>query len=142
MTPGAVALVWPVATDGGPACVCGEYVSGSHEGLSICAERDTAVLAVSDGELTFVRVEPEDDASQWAVGLSCDSLDGLLIKYKHLDSVVDGLEGGGRVSVGDTLGYVGVKGDVALLELEGYTGPVERFDPSPYLDWSDVRICP
>jgi hypothetical protein len=134
-------LDWPIYMDAVGNCVCERYELVQHEGITICTQLREAVRAACDGTVGIVRTE-DLPGSQWVVLANCATATRELIKYKYLDAVKAGISAGVAVKAGDVLGFAGVRDGVPVLEFEGYDGPAERFDPSPFLDWEGVDVCP
>jgi len=118
----AVGSIWGAPRDGGRR---------SHEGVDIFAARGTPVLATSDGVVNRVRTTPIGGKVVWLR----DPVRNANIYFAHLDSqaVVDGQ----RVSVGDTLGFVGNTGNARTTSPHLHFGIYRRgegaVDPFPFL---------
>jgi peptidoglycan LD-endopeptidase LytH len=77
-----------------------------HRGIDIMAPRGTRVVAVADGEISYVGTQSKAGRSVWLV---TDA--GVSFFYAHLDRWANGLREGQRVRKGDTIGYVGNTGN-------------------------------
>lgn len=77
-----------------------------HRGIDIPAPRGTKVVAVADGEISFVGTQSKAGRSVWLV---TDA--GVSFFYAHLDRWANGLREGLEVRKGQTIGYVGNSGN-------------------------------
>ena len=81
---------------------------GPHQGNDIMAARDTPVVAVADGVIDRLTRTETGLGGIW-IWMHDDA--GNTYYYCHLDHIVDGLQPGDRVSVGQQIGAVGNTGD-------------------------------
>lgn len=88
---------WHDARDGGKR---------KHTGIDIFAPKGTALVAVSDGVVSFIGEQPKGGLCLW---LTTES--GTSFYYAHLDRWAPGLYEGMEVHSGDLLGYVGNTGN-------------------------------
>lgn len=77
-----------------------------HKGIDIFAAKGTAVVAVSDGIVSYIGEQPKGGRCLW---LTTES--GASFYYAHLDRWASGLYEGMEVRSGDLLGYVGNTGN-------------------------------
>lgn len=77
-----------------------------HRGIDIFAPRGTAIVAVSDGIVSYIGDQPKGGHCLW---LTTES--GTSFYYAHLDRWAAGLYEGMEVRSGDLLGYVGNTGN-------------------------------
>jgi SH3-like domain-containing protein len=102
-----------------------------HEGVDIFASRGTPVLATSDGVVSRVRVTPRGGKVVWLR----DAGRNASIYFAHLDS--QAVRSGQRVSLGDTLGFVGNTGNARTTSPHLHFGIYRRgegaVDPAPFL---------
>jgi murein DD-endopeptidase MepM/ murein hydrolase activator NlpD len=77
-----------------------------HKGIDIMAPKGTALVAVSDGILSYIGEQPKGGLCLW---LTTES--GTSFYYAHLDRWAPGLFEGMEVRTGDLLGYVGNTGN-------------------------------
>jgi murein DD-endopeptidase MepM/ murein hydrolase activator NlpD len=77
-----------------------------HRGIDIPAPRGSKVVAVADGEISYVGTQSKAGRSVWLV---TDA--GVSFFYAHLDRWANGLREGLRVRKGQTIGYVGNSGN-------------------------------
>ena len=77
-----------------------------HRGIDIFAPKGTAVIAVSDGIISYIGDQPKGGHCLW---LTTES--GTSFYYAHLDRWAVGLFEGMEVRTGDLLGYVGNTGN-------------------------------
>lgn len=77
-----------------------------HRGIDITAPRGTKVVAVADGEISYVGTQAKAGRSVWLV---TDA--GVSFFYAHLDRWASGLREGQKVRKGQTIGYVGDSGN-------------------------------
>lgn len=77
-----------------------------HRGIDIMAPRGTRVVAVADGEISYVGTQSKAGRSVWLV---TDA--GVSFFYAHLDRWASGLKEGRKVRKGETIGYVGDSGN-------------------------------
>jgi murein DD-endopeptidase MepM/ murein hydrolase activator NlpD len=77
-----------------------------HKGIDIFAKKGTAVVAVSDGIVSYIGDQPKGGHCIW---LTTES--GTAFYYAHLDRWAAGLYEGMEVQQGDLLGYVGNTGN-------------------------------
>ena len=128
-------LTFPVAgySDNAIQSFWGNPRSGGtrlHEGIDIFAPRLTPVLAVTDGHINFAGERGLGGKQVWLR----DGLFGASYYYAHLDSIK--VSTTKKVSVGDTLGYVGNTGNakttVPHLHFGIYTSK-GAVDPLPFV---------
>lgn len=112
---------WGASRDGG---------GRSHEGIDIFASKGTPVVAIADGVITRTGNQGLGGKQVWLR----DSNLGNSYYYAHLDSILT--QSGKRVSIGDTLGWVGNTGNAAggspHLHFGIYTAG-GAVDPYPYV---------
>jgi murein DD-endopeptidase MepM/ murein hydrolase activator NlpD len=77
-----------------------------HRGIDIFAPRGTPVIAVSEGEISFIGTQSKAGKCIWLVNDA-----GVSFFYAHLDKFAAGLFEGQRVQPGDVIGYVGKTGN-------------------------------
>lgn len=77
-----------------------------HRGIDIFAPKGTAVVAVTDGYVSYIGEQPKGGRCMWLV-----TEDDLSFYYAHLDRWAPGLYEGMEVKAGDILGYVGNTGN-------------------------------
>jgi peptidoglycan LD-endopeptidase LytH len=77
-----------------------------HRGIDIFAPRGTAVVAVTDGIISYIGDQPKGGHCLW---LTTES--GTSFYYAHLERWAPGLYEGMEVSTGDILGFVGNTGN-------------------------------
>lgn len=78
----------------------------AHTGIDIFAPRGREIIAVADGVISYIGVQPRGGRCLW---LSSES--GHSFYYAHLDRWEPGLYQGMAVSRGRILGYVGTTGN-------------------------------
>lgn len=102
-----------------------------HEGIDIFAPHGTRVVASTEGLISRTGTDPLGGLVVWVLGPG-----GQRHYYAHLDRR-SGLQSGDRVSVGDTLGYVGTSGNARggapHLHYGIYAGSAGAIDPYPLL---------
>jgi RHS repeat-associated protein len=96
-----------------------------HDGIDINAPKGTPVVAAEDGTVTFAGKK-----RGYGNTLDVKHDDGSSTRYAHLDQIKPGVQVGGRVSEGGTLGTAGTSGNAA-----GYQGDEQHLhfevrDPS------------
>lgn len=77
-----------------------------HKGIDIFASRGTAIVAVTDGIISYIGDQPKGGHCLW---LTTES--GTSFYYAHLDRWAPGIYEGMEVSAGDLLGFVGNTGN-------------------------------
>jgi len=77
-----------------------------HKGIDIFAPKGTAVVAVTDGIISYIGEQPKGGLCLWLTNES-----GASFYYAHLDRWAPGLFEGMEVRSGDLLGYVGNTGN-------------------------------
>jgi peptidoglycan LD-endopeptidase LytH len=77
-----------------------------HKGIDIFAPKGTAIVAVSDGIISYIGEQPKGGNCVWLT-----TEDGAAFYYAHLDRWAPGLFEGMEVRSGDLLGYVGNTGN-------------------------------
>ena len=92
---------WGFARDGGKR---------RHKGNDIFAKRGTPLVAMGDGVVESMQTYDRRGSlgGIW-IKLRLDS--GMRIYYAHLDSIAEGIRVGDRVTIGQTIGYVGDTGN-------------------------------
>jgi murein DD-endopeptidase MepM/ murein hydrolase activator NlpD len=88
---------WHASRDGGKR---------KHKGIDIFAPKGTPVVAVSDGIISYIGIQPKGGQCLWLT-----NEDGASFYYAHLDRWAPGLFEGMEVRSGDLLGYVGNTGN-------------------------------
>ena len=88
---------WHAARDGGKR---------KHKGIDIFAPKGTPVVAVSDGIISYIGIQPKGGQCLW---LTTEA--GASFYYAHLDRWAPGLYEGMEVRSGDLLGFVGNTGN-------------------------------
>lgn len=88
---------WHASRDGGRR---------KHKGIDIFAPKGTAVVAVTDGIISYIGEQPKGGLCLWLTNES-----GASFYYAHLDRWAPGLFEGMEVRSGDLLGYVGNTGN-------------------------------
>lgn len=114
---------------------------GSHQGVDIIADRGTPVVAVAGGAIDRLT---RTETGLGGIWIWLRDTSGNTYYYAHLDSIVDGLAPGSKVTVGQQIGAVGNTGDARYgethLHFELHPGggsPVDPFadlkavDPTP-----------
>jgi len=77
-----------------------------HRGIDIFAPKGTPVVAVTDGQVSFIGTESKAGKCIWLVNDA-----GVSFFYAHLDKWASGLYEGQTVRAGQTIGYVGKTGN-------------------------------
>lgn len=77
-----------------------------HKGIDIFAPRGTAVVAVTNGIISYIGDQPKGGLCLWLT-----NEEGASFYYAHLDRWAPGLYEGMEVRSGDLLGYVGNTGN-------------------------------
>ena len=77
-----------------------------HRGIDIFAPRGTAIVAVTDGVISYIGDQPKGGHCLW---LTTEA--GVSFYYAHLDRWAPGLYEGMEVFSGDLLGFVGNTGN-------------------------------
>jgi len=77
-----------------------------HKGIDIFAPKGTALVAVSDGIVSYIGEQPKGGLCLWLT-----TENGTAFYYAHLDRWAAGLYEGMEVHSGDLLGYVGNTGN-------------------------------
>ena len=101
-----------------------------HEGIDIFAKRGTPLIAVTTGVISKAGDYGLGGKQVWLM----DSKLGNSIYYAHLDSIK--AKSGQRVSVGDTLGFVGNSGNAANTSPHLHFGIYSKsgaVDPYPFI---------
>jgi len=110
---------WGASRDGGKR---------RHKGIDIFAPRGREILAVADGYLSYLGVQPKGGNCLWLV---TDA--GLSFYYAHLDRWAAGIYEGMEVKRGDLLGYVGNTGNALTTPPHLHFGVVENDEAiNPY----------
>ena len=102
-----------------------------HKGIDIFAHRGTPVVAVADGIVSYIGVQPKGGQCLW---LTTES--GVAFYYAHLDRWAPGLYEGMDVQAGDLLGFVGNTGNAIHTPSHlhfGINQHDEMVDPFPLL---------
>lgn len=118
---------WGNARDGGKR---------KHKGIDIFAPRNTPVVAVADGVISYIGDQPKGGHSLWLT-----TENGSSFYYAHLERWAAGLYEGMEVSAGDLLGYVGNTGNAITTPPHlhfGVNSNDEMVNPYPLL----VRAAP
>lgn len=97
VTPPDLYNSWGAARDGGRRL---------HKGIDIFAPKGTAIVAVTDGIVSYIGEQPKGGLCLWLT-----TENGTSFYYAHLDRWAAGLYEGMEVSSGDLLGYVGNTGN-------------------------------
>jgi murein DD-endopeptidase MepM/ murein hydrolase activator NlpD len=77
-----------------------------HRGIDIFAPKGTPIVAVTDGQISFIGTESKAGKCIWLVNDA-----GVSFFYAHLDKWASGLYEGQAVRAGQTIGYVGKTGN-------------------------------
>jgi murein DD-endopeptidase MepM/ murein hydrolase activator NlpD len=77
-----------------------------HKGIDIFAPKGTEIVAVVDGIISYIGVQPKGGNCLWLT-----TENGSSFYYAHLDRWAAGLYEGMEVQAGDLLGYVGNTGN-------------------------------
>lgn len=77
-----------------------------HRGIDIFAPRGTPVIAVVDGNLTYIGDQKKGGRCVWLV-----NEEGYSFYYAHFDRWAPGIYEGMRVKRGDVIGFVGTTGN-------------------------------
>jgi murein DD-endopeptidase MepM/ murein hydrolase activator NlpD len=126
--------VFPVA---GPASFVDDYGApragtGWHHGNDVFADWGAPVVAVTDGTLSLVGVNPLGGNRLW---LTDDA--GTSYYYAHLSAYAPIAVDGARVRAGEVLAYVGNTGQAITtpphLHFEVHPAGGDSIDPYPYL---------
>jgi murein DD-endopeptidase MepM/ murein hydrolase activator NlpD len=88
---------WHASRDGGRR---------KHKGIDIFAPKGTAIVAVTNGVISYIGEQPKGGNCLWLT-----NEDGASFYYAHLDRWAPGLYEGMEVRSGDLLGYVGNTGN-------------------------------
>lgn len=111
-----------------------------HEGIDILAPRGTRVVAAVDGLVWRIGTDRLGGLVVWQLGPG-----GQMHYYAHLDRQAV-WRPGDRVSIGDTLGYVGTTGNARggppHLHYGIYTGRGGAINPFPLLTQPDPSQSP
>ncbi len=102
----------------------------SHKGIDIFASRGTPVIAVTDGFITNTGNRGLGGKQVWLR----DGVFGQSLYYAHLDSI--NVTGGNRVTIGDTLGFVGNTGNARTTSPHLHFGIYTKsgaIDPLPFV---------
>lgn len=133
---GQYTKVFPVAADYRYSNDFGAPRSqGSHEGNDILAPRNTPIVAVAAGTITRAnRLEK----GLGGIYLWLKDASGTEYYYAHMQSIVDGIDVGTSVSVGQPIGAVGNSGDARYgathLHFEVHPGGAASPAINPYSD--------
>lgn len=107
----------------------------NHQGIDIFAKRGTPVIAAVDGRVGFTGEKGLGGKQVWLR----DPKRRLSLYYAHLDSIVPNLS---KVSMGDTLGFVGNTGNAATTPPHLHFGVYGRgtgaIDPLGYVYLTEV----
>jgi len=110
---------WGASRDGGKR---------RHKGIDIFAPKGREIIAVSDGYLSYIGVQPKGGNCLWLV---TDA--GISFYYAHLDRWASGIYEGMEVKRGDLLGYVGNTGNALTTSPHLHFGVVENDEAvNPY----------
>jgi len=102
-----------------------------HRGIDIKAPRGTRIVAVVDGEISYVGTQSKAGRSVWLVNDG-----GVSFFYAHLDRWANGLHEGMKVKKGQTIGYVGNSGNARRSSPHLHFAihrDSEAINPYPYL---------
>lgn len=100
-----------------------------HEGIDIFAAKGTPVVAATDGRVVSTRNQGLGGKQVWLA----DGLFGNRLYYAHLDSII--ARTGQKVTVGDTLGFVGNTGNARTTAPHLHFGiyKSKAVDPYPFV---------
>ena len=102
-----------------------------HKGIDIFARRGPAVVAVTDGIISYIGDQPKGGHCMW---LTTEA--GTSFYYAHLDRWAPGIYEGMEVASGDLLGFVGNTGNAITTPPHlhfGVNQNDEMIDPYPVL---------
>ena len=103
---------------------------GSHEGVDIIAAEGTPAMAVANGVIERLT---RTETGLGGIWIWLKDSAGNTYYYAHLSSIVDGLQSGSAVKVGQQIGAVGNSGDArygeAHLHFELHPGGGSAVDP-------------
>ncbi|ALM48332.1 hypothetical protein AMR72_05105 [Flavobacterium psychrophilum] len=122
----AIGSFWGMERDGGKR---------SHEGIDIFAKKGTPVVAVTSGIVNYTGEKGIGGKQVWLR----DSDFGSSLYYAHLDSIKTTL--GAKVSVGDTLGFVGNTGNARFTPAHLHFGIYRNYgavNPLPFVFKNDI----
>jgi len=125
--PYELANSWGDSRDGGKR---------KHKGIDIFAPKGTAVVAVTDGVISYIGEQPKGGNCLWLT-----TEDGTSFYYAHLDRWASGLYEGIEVRSGDLLGYVGNTGNARTTPSHlhfGVNDNDEMVNPYPILTHAAV----
>lgn len=117
----AIGSFWGMERDGGKR---------SHEGIDIFAKKGTPVVAVTNGMVSYTGEKGIGGKQVWLR----DQDFGSSLYYAHLDSIKT--ISGARVSVGDTLGFVGNTGNAKFTPSHLHFGIYRNYgavNPLPFV---------
>ena len=117
----AIGSFWGMERDGGKR---------SHEGIDIFAKKGTPVVAVTNGIISYTGEKGIGGKQVWLR----DTDFGSSLYYAHLDSIKT--ISGARVSVGDTLGFVGNTGNAKFTPAHLHFGIYRNYgavNPLPFV---------
>lgn len=77
-----------------------------HRGIDIFAPKGTPILAVTEGQISFIGTQSKAGKCIWLVNDA-----GVSFFYAHLDKFASGLYEGKQVRAGEVIGYVGKTGN-------------------------------
>lgn len=77
-----------------------------HRGIDIFAPKGTPIVAVSEGQISFIGTQSKAGKCIWLVNDA-----GVSFFYAHLDKWASGLYEGKQVRAGEVIGYVGKTGN-------------------------------
>lgn len=107
-----------------------------HKGIDIFAPRNTPIVAVADGVISFIGDQPKGGHCLWLT-----TENGSSFYYAHLERWAAGLFEGMEVQAGDLIGYVGNTGNALSTPPHlhfGINSNDEMVNPYPLL----VRAAP
>jgi len=107
-----------------------------HRGIDIFANKGTPIVAVSDGIVSYIGVQPKGGNCLWLT-----TENGSSFYYAHLDRWAPGLYEGMQVTSGDLLGYVGNTGNALTTPAHlhfGINSNDEMVNPYPLLSKANI----
>ncbi len=107
-----------------------------HRGIDIFAKKGTPLVAVSDGIVSYIGVQPKGGNCLWLT-----TENGSSFYYAHLDRWAPGLYEGMPVASGDLLGFVGNTGNALTTPPHlhfGINSNDEMVNPYPVLSRANV----
>ncbi len=107
-----------------------------HRGIDIFARKGTQIVAVADGVVSYIGVQPKGGNCLWLT-----TENGSSFYYAHLDRWAPGLYEGMQVTSGDLLGYVGNTGNALTTPAHlhfGINSNDEMVNPYPLLSKANI----